>query len=91
MNDELKGKKFLQVRKLAHRWDMSTNRVYDLISKGVLRPWHPEGKSGCKGLLVEVRSILKAEEDGFLEIGFENKAVQAGGGDPQPEPNQQHT
>ena len=71
MDDELKGKRFFQVRKLAHRWDCSTRRIYDLISKGVLRPWHPEGKTGCKGLMVEVRSILQAEEAGFLDIDQE--------------------
>jgi len=91
IDDELKGKRFLQVKKLANRWDCSTRRIYDLISKGYLRPWHPEGKAGCKGLMVEVSSILKAEKSGFLDIDMETKAAQAGGGGPQPEPNQQHT
>jgi hypothetical protein len=68
-NDELKGKRFLQVRKLANRWDCSSSRIYDLVSKGVLRPWHPEGKSGCKGLMIEVNSITDAEKNGFLNVG----------------------
>lgn len=87
MDDGLRGKKFLRVKNLAHRWDCGTARIYDLASKGVLRLWHPEGKSGCKGVLVDVQSILAAEKAGYIKYGLENKAVQAGGGDPQPEPN----
>ena len=67
MTDDLKGKRFLRISNLAHRWDCGTSRIYDLVSKGHLRPWHPEGKSGCKGLMIEVHSILQAEERGFLD------------------------
>ena len=73
MDNDLKGKKFMQVRKLAHRWDCGTTRIYDLVSKGLLRPWHPEGKSGCKGVLIEVQSILAAEKAGYLNIEEEGK------------------
>ncbi len=66
--DNLKDKRFLRVSRLANRWDCSTTRIYDLISKGTLRPWHPEGKSGCKGLMIEVKSIINAEERGFLDV-----------------------
>lgn len=66
--DDLKGKRFLQVRNLAHRWDCGTTRIYDLVSKGVLRPWHPEGKTGCKGLMIEVSSVIEAELRGFLDV-----------------------
>lgn len=69
IDDELKGKRFLRVQSLAHRWDCGTTRIYDLVSKGVLRPWHPEGKSGCKGLMIEVVSIVEAEKNGFLDVG----------------------
>ena len=68
MDDDLAGKRFLQVRNLANRWDCSTRRIYDLVSKGYLRPWHPEGKSGCKGLMIEVKSVVNAEERGFLDV-----------------------
>jgi len=64
--DDLKGKRFLQIRNLATRWDCSTDRIYNLISKDILRPWHPEGKAGCRGLMVEVKSIIEAEERGFF-------------------------
>jgi len=67
--DDLKGKKFIRVSRLANRWDCGTTRIYDLVSKGILRPWHPEGKSGCKGLMIEVKSVVDAEERGFLDVG----------------------
>lgn len=66
IDDDLKGKRFLQIRSLAHRWDMSTDRIYDLLSKEVLRPWHPEGKTGCRGVMIDVKSIIETEEGGFL-------------------------
>lgn len=68
MEDDLKRKRFLRVRNLALRWDCGTQRIYDLCSKGVLRPWHPEGKTGCKGIMIEVDSIRNAEENGFITI-----------------------
>lgn len=66
--NDLKGKRFMQIRKLANRWDCSTQRIYDLASKGVLRLWHPEGKVGCKGVMIDVKSIIAAEEGGFLDV-----------------------
>ena len=66
--DDLKGKRFLRVANLAFRWDCGTRRIYDLVSKGVLRPWHPEGKANCKGLMIEVKSIVDTEERGFLDV-----------------------
>lgn len=62
-------KKFCQIRTLAHRWDCSTDRIYDLISKGRLKVWHPEGNSGCRGMLVDVRSVLKVEREGYISYG----------------------
>ena len=62
-------KKYCQVRTLANRWDSSTDRIYDLLSKGVLRPFHPEGKTGGKGLLVEVQSVLEVEKRGSVVMG----------------------
>ena len=67
--DDLKGKKFLQIRTLAHRWDCSTSTIYDMISKGLLRAWHPEGKAGCKGVKIDVGSIVSLEESGYLDVG----------------------
>ncbi len=60
-------KKFCQIRTLAQRWDSSTDRIYDLLSKGVLRAFHPEGKVGGKGLLIEVASVLAVEETGMID------------------------
>ena len=66
--DNLKGKRFLQVKTLAFRWDYKTNdRIYDLLSKGILRAWEPEGKAGTSGIRVDVISILEVEQRGFLE------------------------
>jgi len=59
-------KKFCQITTLAARWDCSNDRIYDLISKRKLRPWHPEGKEGCRGILVEVASVLEVETNGML-------------------------
>lgn len=63
-------KKFCQLRTLAQRWDCSVERIYDLASKGLLRLWHPEGKTNSKGRRVEIASALRLEERGFLETGL---------------------
>jgi len=68
MTDDLKGKRFLRVGNLAHRWDCGTTRIYDLVSKGYLKAWHPERKTGCKGLMIDVGSIVKVEEEGYVDI-----------------------
>ena len=66
--DDLKGKRFLQVKTLAFRWDYKTNdRIYDLLSRGVLRAWEPEGKPGTSGIRIDVKSILDVESRGYLE------------------------
>lgn len=62
-------KKFCQIRTLAERWDSSPSRIYDLMSKGLLRPWHPEGQVGKRGVMIEVESVLEVEKRGFVEIG----------------------
>jgi len=54
-------KKFCRISTLAERWDCSTRRIYQLIEKGVLRPFHPEGRIGIKGIMVEVRAVLEIE------------------------------
>lgn len=61
-------KKFVQIRTLAERWDSSTDRIYDLVSKGKLRAWHPESKAGCRGLMIEVKSVLEIEERGYVQL-----------------------
>jgi hypothetical protein len=54
-------KKFCRISTLADRWDCSRERIYDLISKNVIRAWHPEGLVGVKGILIDVSDIIKAE------------------------------
>lgn len=66
---QFEQKKFVRIRTLAARWDSSPDRIYDLLSKGVLRAWHPEGQVGQRGLMVEVRSVLEAEKKGFVDVG----------------------
>lgn len=61
-------KKFVQIRTLAERWDSSTDRIYDLLSKGILKPWHPEAKVGHKGIMIEVQSVLEVEERGYIHL-----------------------
>lgn len=56
-------KRFCRISTLAERWDCSTRRIYDLLSKGVIRAWHPEGKIGTKGVMIEVRSVIQVEEN----------------------------
>jgi len=63
-------RKFCQIRNLAVRWDCSTDRIKDLVSKGILVAWHPEGKTAAKGVMIDVQSVLKAEEKGVLH-GYE--------------------
>lgn len=55
-------KKFCQIRTLAERWDCSTDRIYDCINQGLLRPWHPSGVVGKKGVMIEVQSVLALEQ-----------------------------
>lgn len=59
-------KKFARISTVADRWDSSTDRIYDLLSKNLLRAWHPEGKVGCRGVMIEVRSVLDLEKKGFI-------------------------
>mgnify|MGYP000952682887 CR=1 FL=1 len=66
---EFEKKRFCQIRTLADRWDSSPDRILDLVSKGALRAWHPEGKVGCRGIMIEVRSVLEVEKKGFVHIG----------------------
>jgi len=61
-------KKFVQITTLAERWDCSRDRIYDLLSKKVLRPWHPESKASCRGVLVDVCSILEVEQSGYIDV-----------------------
>jgi len=65
---DLKGKDFITVQQLAFRWSMSSQRVMDLVSKGVLLAWHPEGKEGCKGLLICVESVVNAKKNNYLYL-----------------------
>jgi len=68
--DDLKNKRFLRISTLAKRWDMSSDRIYDLLSKGFLKAWHPEGKTGCRGVMVDVKSIadMESKKENFIDI-----------------------
>lgn len=59
-------KKYCRISTLKERWDCSSDLIYDLISKQVLRPWHPEGQVGKKGIRIDVVSVLAAEEKGYI-------------------------
>ena len=58
---KFEDKKFCRISTLAERWDCSTRRIYQLIERGVLRPFHPEGRVGTKGIMVEVKCVLEIE------------------------------
>lgn len=62
-------KKFCQIRTVADRWDCSTDRIYDCLSKGLLRAWHPEKLVGKRGVLIEVESVLQVEQEGYIIMG----------------------
>lgn len=59
-------KKYCRISTLEGRWDCSKDLIYDLISKKVLKPWHPEGQIGKKGIRIDVQSVLEAEQKGYL-------------------------
>lgn len=59
-------KKYCRISTLEERWDCSKDLIYDLISKKILIPWHPEGQIGKKGIRIDVQSVLAAEENGYL-------------------------
>ncbi len=61
-------KKFCQIRTLCQRWDCSPDYVMELVSKGRIRLWHPEGREDAKGRRLDVASILEAENRGYLTI-----------------------
>ena len=63
---EFEQRKFCQFRTLMHRWDCSANLIRELASKGLLRLWHPEGKSNRKGVKIVVESVLEVEAGGYL-------------------------
>lgn len=60
-------KKFCQIRTLTDRWDCSRDRIYGLLSKGVLKAWHPEGHVGVRGVMIEVQSVLRVEASGEVK------------------------
>lgn len=61
-------KKFCKIDTLCHRWDVSPDRVYELLKKQSLKPWHPEKKVGSKGILIDVQSILHVEANGYIDL-----------------------
>jgi len=70
---KFEDKKFCRIATLAERWDCSPRRIYGLIEKGVLQPFHPEGKVGSKGMTVSVVSVLLVESRGLLDMDDKNK------------------
>jgi hypothetical protein len=60
-------KKFVQITTLCERWDISRDRIYDLLSKRVIRAWHPEKKTSCRGVLIDVTSVLQVEASGYVD------------------------
>lgn len=65
-------KKFCRISTLAERWDCSPRRIYLLLEKNVLEPFHPDGTPGRKGMMVDVQSVLRVEQRGML-AGKEGK------------------
>ncbi len=59
-------KKFCRVTTLAERWDCSTRRIYYLVERNVLSPWHPERQVGKKGMMLDVARVLEVERDGVI-------------------------
>lgn len=59
-------KKFCRISTLMERWDCSRTQIYDLISRGRLKRWHPEGQADKKGTRICVSSILQLEETGYV-------------------------
>lgn len=60
-------KKFVQITTLAERWDCSRDRIYDLLSKKIIKAWHPENKTSCRGVLIDVGSVLEVEQAGYVD------------------------
>lgn len=61
-------KKFCRISTLAERWDCSPRRIYLLVERKVLEPFHPEGKIGSKGMMISVASALQVESNGLLDM-----------------------
>ncbi|QXE85983.1 hypothetical protein KP003_16710 [Geomonas nitrogeniifigens] len=62
-------KRFCYLGTLAARWDCSIDYLKDLASKGIIKLWHPEGRSKSKGLRADVPSVLEAEKNGYIPPG----------------------
>lgn len=65
---EFEKKKFCRIATLAERWDCSPRRIYLLVERDILRPFHPEGKIGSKGMMIDVASVLQVEQKGMLDM-----------------------
>lgn len=61
-------KKFVRISRLMERWDCSEDLIRQLISKGTLVEWHPEGRDAAKGKRIDVASVLRVETRGYLNI-----------------------
>jgi hypothetical protein len=48
------------------RWDCGRVYIYELINKGMLTLWHPDGEQHSKGIRILVVSILELEEKGII-------------------------
>lgn len=59
-------KKFCRISSLEDRWDCSRDMIYDMLSKNILKAWHPEAQIGKKGIRIEVQSVLDAEQKGYI-------------------------
>jgi hypothetical protein len=59
-------KKFCKLQTLMERWDCSRDLILDLVSKQLLKPWHPKGEVGQKGLRIDVASVLNVEKNGYI-------------------------
>ena len=63
---DFESRKFCQLRTLMHRWDCSRSFIYDMVSKGRLKLWHPDGVTGKKGIKIEVEGVLLIEAKGRI-------------------------
>lgn len=65
---KFEDKKFCKLSTLADRWDVSIDRLRPLLERKDLLPWHPEKKVGAKGILVDVQSILRLEQNNYIDL-----------------------
>lgn len=60
-------KKYYRVEEVAFMFSLSKSYIYDLVQRGRLQAWHPEGSVGSRGLRITAESVTIFEQQGKID------------------------